>query len=133
MSCIIGRVDVDQFDFTEIAFLQELQDFQIIALNIEIFGGVPIDALLRAGAQGLADGTVGLDNGRFLAHPCKFIRFVALGYVAGKHLTQQVKVDRLFQLSVLAPCLRHAVRKKRFNLLNIALYHIRGFKFHMIH
>ena len=109
ITSIIGRININHLDLTQITFLQELQHFQIVALNIEIFSRVPIHTLFRAGTQRFTDGPVGLHNGRFLAHPGKFICFVPLGHIAGQHLSQQVEVDRLFQLSVLTPRLRHAV------------------------
>ena len=130
---VVRRVNVDQLDLAEIALLQKLKDFQIVSLDIEVFRAVPVHALLRAGAQRLADGLVGLHNGRLLAYPGKLICLVAVHHVARQHLPQQLKVDRLFQLSVLAPRLRHTIRKQRRDLLNIPLRHVRGLKFHVIH
>src|SRR5271157_4742378 len=48
---VIGRIDVDQLDLAGIALLQELEHFEIITLDHEVLGGIPIDALLRARAK----------------------------------------------------------------------------------
>ena len=33
LSCVIRRVDVDHLDLTDIGFLEELEDFEIVSLN----------------------------------------------------------------------------------------------------
>ena len=48
---IIWRVNKDHLDLTQIALLQELEDFQIVALDVEVFGGIPIDACRFIGTQ----------------------------------------------------------------------------------
>ena len=39
---VVRRVDVDHLHLAEIALLQQLKDFQIVALDVEVFGGVPV-------------------------------------------------------------------------------------------
>ena len=52
---IIRRIDIDHFDLAEIALLQNFQDFQIVALDIEIFRGVPVAAVRFNRAQRFGD------------------------------------------------------------------------------
>ena len=42
ISCIIRGINIDHLDLAEVTFLQDFQDFQIIALDIEILRGVPV-------------------------------------------------------------------------------------------
>ncbi len=39
---VIRRVDINHLHLAEIAFLQELEHFQIVALDVEVFGTVPV-------------------------------------------------------------------------------------------
>ena len=64
---IIRRVNVDHLDLAEITLLQKLEDFQIVALNVEIFRGVPITAVLFHRAQGLGDRPRRFHHGRLFA------------------------------------------------------------------
>lgn len=41
---IVGRVDVDHFDFAEVGLLEKFQCVQIIAFNVKILRGVPVFA-----------------------------------------------------------------------------------------
>ena len=45
---VVGRVDVDELHLAGVGFLEELEDFEIVALDHEVARGVPIDAVLRA-------------------------------------------------------------------------------------
>ena len=49
---VVGRVYVDHLHLAEIGFLQQLQNLQVIALNIEVLRRVPIHAVPRYGPQG---------------------------------------------------------------------------------
>src|SRR3546814_17731726 len=42
-----GRVNIDCFDFSVIALLQELEDFEVVTFNQEIARPVPLDAFIR--------------------------------------------------------------------------------------
>ena len=78
---VVRRVDIDHFDLAEIALLQKLEDFQIIALDVEVFGGVPVLALRHARAQGLPDRLVGFYDCRLLADPCELVCLVPVHHV----------------------------------------------------
>ena len=49
---VIGRVDVYELHLAGIALLQELEHFQVVALEHQVLRRVPIDALLGAGTEG---------------------------------------------------------------------------------
>jgi len=78
---VVRRVDIDHLDLAEIALLQELENFQIVALDVEVFGGVPILALCHTGAQRLTDRLVGFHDCSLLAHPCELVCLVAIHHV----------------------------------------------------
>ena len=46
---VVGRVDVDHLDLAQIRLLQQLQYFQIVALDDEIFRGIEVDTSAGAG------------------------------------------------------------------------------------
>ena len=133
ISGIVGRVNVNHLHLAQIALLQEFQHFQVVALNIEVFGGVPVHALRRTGPQGLANGPVGLHDSGLFAHPGELIGLVALQYHIRQQLPQQVKVDRLFQLAVLALGLGHAGGEQSGKFFDVGLRQVRGFHFQLVH
>ena len=47
---VVGRVNIDHLNFPVVALLQQLEHFQIVALNIEVLGVVPVFALCLTGA-----------------------------------------------------------------------------------
>ena len=108
---VIRRVDINHLHLAEIAFLQELEHFQIVALDVEVFGAVPIFAFFDAGAQRLADRLVGFHNRRLFADPRKFVCLVAVHHVGGKHLFEQFKIDGAFQLALFIHRFGDAVRE----------------------
>ena len=77
-------IDVDHLYLAQIRLLQQLEHFQIVALDVEVLGGVPVFAFLGAGAQRLTDGLVGLHNGRLLAHPCELVALVPVHHIGGR-------------------------------------------------
>ena len=133
MPGVVRRVDIDHLDLAEIALLQELEDFQIIALDVEVFGGIPVTAVLLHRAQGLGDGPCRLCHGRFFAHPCEFIALVAVHHLPAQKLLQHLKIDAAPDLTVLAPHLGNGRGKQHRDLINIPRYHVRGFKFKLVH
>ena len=130
---VVRRVDVDHLYLAEIALLQELEDFQIVALDVEIFGGVPVLAFLHTGAQRLANGLVGFHNRRLLAHPGKLVALVAVHHVRREHLLQQLKVDCPLDPAVSVRRLGNAVREQGCNTVYVLRRHVRRFKFHLVH
>ena len=128
---VVRRVDIDHLDLAEIALLQELEDFQIIALDVEVFGGVPVLAFFHAGAQGLPNWLVGFHDCRLLTDPCELVCLVAVHHVRREHLFQQLKIDRPFVHLLLRRAVfliqhfRDAVGKQGGNAVYILRRHIR--------
>ena len=48
IACVIRRVDIYHLNLAKICFLQQFQYFQIIALNVEVFGVVKVHASTAA-------------------------------------------------------------------------------------
>ena len=75
IACIVWWVDINHLDLTHIGVLEQFQHFKIIALDIEVLGGVPIYALFLARAQRLATRCCRLALGSPFANPSKVVRF----------------------------------------------------------
>lgn len=45
---VVGRIDVDGFDATEVGLIEEFEDLKVIALDEEILGGVEMKGVLAA-------------------------------------------------------------------------------------
>ena len=65
VASVVGWVDIDHFDFTQIRLLQQLQYFQIIALDVEVLAvkvagrSVPAHAVCFYRAQRCRNGRIG--------------------------------------------------------------------------
>src|SRR5665213_3006682 len=93
---VVRRIDVDEFDFAVVALLQELENFQVVALDHEVAGRLPVDTLVWRWAKcpggrsqsGLSRGT--------LARPAEAKSFVLTFHRFSQELPQNVEVDRAF-------------------------------------
>ena len=143
VSCVIRRINVDHLDFAEIGFLQELQHLKIIALNIEVFGGIKVHAASAAirfsltvcpsgncfiftnRAQRLIDWGIGEKNGLLLVRPSELVALlIAIHHGAGNLLHQHIFVNGsiyngLAVCIVSSNCFRHGVGKHRRQLSEI--------------
>ena len=84
VACVIRWINIDHLNLTEIALLQEFQYVKVVALDVEILGGVPVAAFFRAGAECLANRATCLGNSSAFAHPSKLIGFISK-HVLAKH------------------------------------------------
>ena len=107
IACIIGRVNVDHLDLAQIGFLQELQHFQIVALDVEVLtvkatgSAIFANAIRHNGTQSCRDGRICRQHRLFLVRPCELIAFLpALYNGVGKLLPQNVKVNGVFYFAV---------------------------------
>jgi len=73
--CIIWRINIYHLHLTHIGVLEQLQNFEVIALDIEILCRVPVHTLLGTRAQRLVDRSCSLTEGSTFAHPSKVIDF----------------------------------------------------------
>ena len=59
VSCIVWRVYINHFYLAEVCLLQKFQHFKVIALDIEVFGIVKVNAFLSARAEGFVYRCIG--------------------------------------------------------------------------
>ena len=104
---IVRRVNVDHLDFAQIGFLQELQHFQIIALDVEVLAvkatgcAVLTNTVGHHRTQRCRDGRICRQHRLFLVRPCELIALLpALYNGVGKLLPQNVKVNGVFYFAV---------------------------------
>ena len=76
---VVRRVYVNQLHLAGIAFLQQLEHFQVVAFNHQVLRGVPVHALLRARAQRAGAGGQGQLAGAAFAVPVEAVFFVRIG------------------------------------------------------
>ena len=130
---IIRRININHLDLAEIALLQEFQDFQIIALDIEILRGIPVAAVCFHRAQRFRDWPRRFRHCRLFADPCKFIALVAFHHIPAQKLLQNLEIDPALDLAILAPHLRNRRGEQSRNFVYVFRYHVRCFKFQLIH
>ena len=104
---IVWRINVDHLDLAQIGFLQELQHFQIIALDVEVLtvkatgSAIFANAIRHNGTQRCRDGRICRQHCLFLVRPCKLVTlFPTLHDGTGKLLPQNVKINGVFHLAV---------------------------------
>ena len=90
---VVGRVDVDHLDLAQVRLLQELQHFQVVALDDQVLGGVEVDALLRAGAQGAQARRLDGLEAVGLARPVHAVALLAHVHGFAQGQLQPLKVD----------------------------------------
>jgi hypothetical protein len=85
---VVGRIDIDELHLARIALLQELEHFQVVALDHQVLGVVPVHAVFRAGAQGAGGGGEGKLAGAAFAMPVEavFLIGIAHGLIAHERL-----------------------------------------------
>ena len=93
---VVRRIDVDELHLPRVALLQELQHFEVVALDHQVLRRVPVDALLGAWAQRAgAGGERELARGA-LAVPVEPVLLFVLVDGAAEQLPQHVEVDLPF-------------------------------------
>ena len=104
---VVRRINVDHLDLAQIGFLQELQHFQIISLDVEVFtvktAGCAIfaNAVCHHRTQRCRDGRICRQHCLFLVRPCKLVTlFPTLHDGIGKLLPQNVKINGVFYFAV---------------------------------
>ena len=93
---VVGRVDVDELHLPGVALLQELEHFEVVALDHQVLRGVPVHAVFRAGAQGAGGGREGELAGAALAVPVEAVLLLALVHRAAEQLLQHLEVHLAF-------------------------------------
>ena len=95
-SRVVGRIDIYHFHLAMIALLQEFQDFEVVALDIEVLGRIPILALLLARAQRAGRGRLREAERLALAVPAEAVAFFLIVHIVAQQLTQDVEIDLAF-------------------------------------
>ena len=81
------KFDEDYFDFSEIAFLQHFQHFQMVTLHVHVFRVVKINRVFTHGPQHFGSGQIDRYNRLFLARPFKTVAlFHTFSYLASQFL-----------------------------------------------
>ena len=116
ISRVIRRIYVNHFNFAEISFLQEFEDFEVVALDIKIFGikatrcTVLTHTFFPARTQGFIDGGICKQNRLFLVRPGKLIAFfLAVHHVSVDLLHQHILINRTNHYTVLIDGLGHSI------------------------
>ena len=132
---VVRRVNVDHLDLAQIGFLQELQHFQIVALDIEVFAVKAAGCAILANTVGhhrtqrCRDGRIGRQHRLFLIWPSKLIAFLPTFYDRiGKLLPQNVKVNGVFYFAVTF-YLGNCIGEQLTDQLNVALYTVKAVHF----
>lgn len=96
MTCIVWRIDVDELDLAGVVLAQEFQRVEVVSLDVQVLGGVPVLAAFLDGSQGLGDGFAGEAFRLAFAGPGELVAFpVAFRHIT-KSLFQRVEVHRAF-------------------------------------
>ena len=70
---VVRRIDVDHFDLPEIGGLQQFQDFQIVAFDVQILRGLEIDAFFRTRTECCRGALLGQGQAFALALPGELV------------------------------------------------------------
>ena len=90
---VVGRVDVDHLDLAVIRALQQLEHFEIVALDDEVGGSVPVDAFVRHRGEGAVRDALHVAEGVHLAGPGEAVALFALRQGAAECGFEFVEVD----------------------------------------
>ncbi len=97
---IIGRVDIDHLHLAHIRTLQQFQHFEVVTLDIQVLGSVPIHGVLHHRTECLVDGSSCFCLGGILAYPAKFVGLTAFVHrIIAQQLAQGIEVHYTLQLS----------------------------------
>ena len=114
---VVRRIDVDHLDTAEIRRLQQFQDFQIVAFDVQILRGLEIDAFFRARTECCRGALLGKGKTLALALPGEFVLLKILEDVFASEREQLVDI----QLA-----LNKALRENRSQLFAFGLFDILG-------
>ena len=131
---------VDHLNLAEVGLLQELQHFQIVALDVEVIAvktagrAVPADALRHHGAQRGRDGRVRRQHCLFLVRPSKLVTFfLALNHLDRDFLHQYILINSTNDLAVLIDYLGHSIGEHSRQCSEIFIGFVRRLHLQLIH
>ena len=127
---IVRRVDINHLHLAHIGVLEQFEHFQIITLNIEVLGILPVYTLLRVRAQGLADGLGCLLKGSTFAHPSEVVTLITLSDIITQQQAQFLEINCVFYLTRLwVFAFRKALRTNLIERIHVQLCATRCFLF----
>lgn len=121
---IVRRVDINHLDLASIVLAQDLERVEVVTLDIQVLGGIPVLALLRARTQHLVYATARLGAGFTLSRPCELVALAAALSNVTELLAQGIVVHSSMQFSVLPTNLRGHVGKECQKRLDVVTHHI---------
>src|SRR5690554_5405754 len=131
---VIGRVDVDLLDLAVVALLQQLEHFQVIALDKQVLGGVEIHRFLPAGFEGGGGRLLNQPQAVPLAGP---VHAVALS-AAVKNVCeftqfrfQALQINGHLQLALVVTGFGEDAREQLFELFAALLGNVQGLAVHL--
>jgi len=132
---LVGRIDIDHLDLPEAVLLEELAGgLEVVALDVEVLGGIEIDGLLHTRAQGLANGGIGKRERLAFPGPVEPVAFLwPFRGVIGKCLAKQVEVDCALQRAVRLPGLSDTVWKEFGQPRGVGSNEVRGLEVEFVH
>ena len=136
---VVGWVDIDHLDPAQISFLQKLQHFQVVTLDVEVFAvktagrAVPADAVRHYRAQRGRDGRIRRQHRFFLVRPRKLVTFFpAFHDRVRKLLPQHVKINGVFHLAV-SHHFCNGIREQLADPLYISFHAVKAVHFQLVH
>ena len=98
---VIGRVDVNHLDLTEIVFAENFQYVEVISLDVKIFSIPEIDRSIDIRAKCFIGRSIGKTRCRSFIRPRKLITFLSIVEHILRQLSPKfVEVDSKFRLAV---------------------------------
>ena len=133
---VVGWVNINHFDFAQIGFLQQLQHFQVIALNVQVFGietaggAILAHAFHHARTQRFGNGRIGQQHRLLFIRPGKLIPFIlAIHHGSIDFLHQHIFINGTHHHTVFVHGFRHRIGKQRRQLLEIFISPVRRLHF----
>ena len=131
---VVRGIDVDQLHLAGIGFAHDLEGLEVVTLDVEVLGRIPVLGLLGAGAHGLLGGTARLELGLALAGPSELITLArAVNHLAGEVVAKGIEVDGEPDVAVGVRCLGHHVGEERGDLGDVLLREVGGLPADLIH
>ena len=119
---VIWRVNVYHLDLAHVGVLKQLQDFEVVALDIEVLCRVPIHALLGTRAQRLVDRCSSLTEGSTFAHPSKVIDFRSILHcLVAQQQAEFIEIDDSMHFPILPHRFREAGGHNQVESIKIKL------------
>lgn len=98
---IIGRINVNHLDPTEVGLAENFEDIEIIAIDVEIFGCIEVNRFFAARAQSEIDRLVSETGCCTLIRPRELVAFLSvIERFVRQFRTELVEVNGKFRLTI---------------------------------